>query len=61
MARVVKADTEQRELVSRETTVKATDKITVIGTSTLLAGAIQQVCRRFQPGNEQPGGQYWWG
>lgn len=44
MARVVKADTEERELVSRETTVKATDKITVIGTSTLLAGAIQQVC-----------------
>ncbi|EPN6544637.1 hypothetical protein ACT2RV_002652 [Enterobacter ludwigii] len=44
MARAVKADTEQRELVSRETTVKATDKITVLGTSTLLAGAIQQVC-----------------
>ncbi|EPX3841586.1 hypothetical protein ACWY7B_002741 [Enterobacter hormaechei] len=44
MARVVKADTEQRELVSRETTVKATDKITVLGTSTLLAGAIQQIC-----------------
>ncbi|MHA1057284.1 phage regulatory CII family protein [Enterobacter mori] len=44
MARVVKADTEQRELVSRETTVKATDKITVLGMSTLLAGAIQQVC-----------------
>ncbi|OUF17914.1 DNA adenine methylase [Enterobacter ludwigii] len=44
MARVVKADTEQRELVSRETTVKATDKITVLGTSTLMAGAIQQVC-----------------
>ncbi|MFU8330581.1 MULTISPECIES: phage baseplate assembly protein V [Enterobacter] len=44
MARVVKADTEQRELVSRQTTVKATDKITVLGTSTLLAGAIQQVC-----------------
>ncbi|MED5631960.1 hypothetical protein VZ114_02190 [Enterobacter hormaechei] len=44
MERVVKADTEQRELVSRETTVKATDKITVLGTSTLLAGAIQQVC-----------------
>lgn len=44
MARVVKADTEQRELVSRETTIKATDKITVLGTSTLLAGAIQQVC-----------------
>ncbi|OPB25728.1 MULTISPECIES: hypothetical protein [Enterobacter cloacae complex] len=44
MARVVKSDTEQRELVSRETTVKATDKLTVLGTSTLLAGAIQQVC-----------------
>ncbi|HCJ7623239.1 phage baseplate assembly protein V [Enterobacter hormaechei] len=44
MARVVKADTEQRELVSRETMVKATDKLTVLGTSTLLAGAIQQVC-----------------
>ncbi|KZP70279.1 hypothetical protein A3N40_05380 [Enterobacter cloacae subsp. dissolvens] len=44
MARVVKADTEQRELVSRETTVKAMDKLTVLGTSTLLAGAIQQVC-----------------
>lgn len=44
MARVVKADTEQRELGSRETTIKATDKITVLGTSTLLAGAIQQVC-----------------
>lgn len=44
MARVVKSDTEQRKLVSRETTVKATDKLTVLGTSTLLAGAIQQVC-----------------
>lgn len=44
MARVVKADTEQRELVSRETTIKATDKITVLGTSALMAGAIQQVC-----------------
>ncbi|NJQ19958.1 hypothetical protein HCO69_09985 [Pantoea sp. LS15] len=44
MARMVKADTELRELVSRETTVKATDKITVLGTSTLMAGAIQQVC-----------------
>ncbi|HBN1932028.1 TPA: hypothetical protein L1360_002409 [Escherichia coli] len=43
MVRTVKADTEQRELVSRETTVKATDKITVLGTSTLLAGAIQQI------------------
>lgn len=44
MARVVKADTEQRELVSRETTIKATDKVTVLGTSALMAGAIQQVC-----------------
>jgi len=43
MAREVKADSETRELVSRETTVKAADKTTVIGTATLLAGAIQQV------------------
>ncbi len=43
MARTVKADTEQRELVSRETMVKATDKTTVLGTATLMAGAIQQV------------------
>lgn len=43
MARTVKADTEQRDLVSRETTVKATDKTTVLGTTTLMAGAIQQV------------------
>ncbi len=43
MARTVKADTEQRDLVSRETTVKATDKTTVLGIATLLAGAIQQV------------------
>lgn len=43
MVRTVKADTESRELVSRETTIKATDKTSVIGTSTLLAGAIQQV------------------
>ncbi|KAA1047294.1 phage baseplate assembly protein V [Pseudocitrobacter sp. 73] len=44
MARSVKADKETRELVSRETTVKATDKITVLGTATLMAGAIQRVC-----------------
>ena len=43
MARTVKADTEDRELVSRETTIKATDKTSVIGTSTLMAGAIVQV------------------
>ena len=40
MSRVVKADTEKRELVSRETTVKATDRTTVIGTASLMAGAI---------------------
>lgn len=43
MAREVTADSEKRELITRETTVKATDKNTVIGTATLLAGAIQQV------------------
>lgn len=43
MARTVKADTEQRELVSRETTVKATDKTMVLGTATLLAGSVLQV------------------
>lgn len=43
MARTVKADTEQRDLVTRETTVKATDKTTVLGTATLMAGAIQQI------------------
>lgn len=43
MSRVVTADNEQRTLISRETTVKATDKITVLGTATLMAGAIQQV------------------
>lgn len=43
MSRAVTADTETRELVTRETTVKATDKTTVLGTSTLMAGAVQQV------------------
>lgn len=43
MARVIQADTESRELVSRETTVKATDKTSVLGTATLMAGAIVQV------------------
>jgi hypothetical protein len=43
MARTVKADTESRELVSRETTIKATDKTTVLGTASLMAGAIQQI------------------
>lgn len=43
MARTIKADTESRELVSRETQIQATDKTSVIGISTLMAGAIQQV------------------
>ncbi|CDL80348.1 hypothetical protein [Xenorhabdus cabanillasii] len=43
MHREVRADTETRTVVARETTVQATDKTTVLGTSTLLAGAIQQV------------------
>lgn len=43
MSREVTADSEKRELVARETTVKATDKTIVIGTSTLMAGVIQQV------------------
>lgn len=43
MARTIKADTESRELVSRETTIKATDRTSVIGTATLMAGSIQQV------------------
>lgn len=43
MTRVIKADTESRELVSRDTTIKATDNTRVLGTATLMAGAIQQV------------------
>lgn len=43
MSREVKADTETCDLVSRETTVKATDRTTVIGTASLMAGAIQHV------------------
>ncbi|EOG5848055.1 hypothetical protein ACLF1C_004170, partial [Cronobacter sakazakii] len=43
MSREVTADRERRELVSRETTVKATDKTTVLGTVSLLAGAVQHV------------------
>lgn len=43
MARTIKADTEARELVSRETTIKATDKATVLGAATLMAGAIVQI------------------
>lgn len=43
MARVIKSDTENRELVSRETTIKAADNLTVVGTARLLAGAIQHI------------------
>ncbi|HEJ9540018.1 TPA: hypothetical protein SMN08_000735 [Proteus mirabilis] len=43
MHREVKTDTENRTVISRETTVQATDKTTVIGTSTLMAGAIMQI------------------
>lgn len=43
MSRVVTADEEKREIVTRETTIKATDKTTVIGTASLMAGAVQHV------------------
>ncbi len=43
MLRTVNADKEQRELVVRETTVQATDTLTVLGTRKLLAGAIQHL------------------
>ncbi|OTA20164.1 protein phage [Xenorhabdus beddingii] len=43
MHRVVKADTETRTVVARDTTVQATDKATVLGTSTLLAGAVRHI------------------
>lgn len=43
MSREVKADTEKREQISMETTVKATDRTTVIGTASLMAGAFQHV------------------
>ncbi|CEE91772.1 conserved hypothetical protein [Xenorhabdus nematophila str. Anatoliense] len=43
MQRIVKADTETRTVVARETTIQATDKATVLGTSILLAGAIQHI------------------
>lgn len=43
MSRSIEADDETRTLIARETTVKATDKTTVVGKSTLLAGAIECV------------------
>lgn len=45
MSRVITADDETRTLVARETTVQATDKTTVLGKATLLAGAIQQIAQ----------------
>lgn len=43
MTREIQADEETRTLVARTTTVQATDKTTVLGTSTLLAGAVQHI------------------
>lgn len=43
MSRIITADDEARTLIARETTVQATDKLTVLGTATLLAGAVQHV------------------
>ncbi|WP_336803734.1 hypothetical protein [Erwinia aphidicola] len=43
MSRSIEADDETRTLIARETTIKATDKTTVVGKSTLLAGAIELV------------------
>lgn len=44
MSRHITADDETRTLVARETTIQATDKTTVLGTATLLAGAVVNVC-----------------
>lgn len=44
MTREITADDETRALVARETTIQATDKTTVLGTATLLAGAVVNVC-----------------
>lgn len=43
MKREITADDEKRTLVARETTVQATDKTTVLGTATLLAGAVVHI------------------
>ncbi len=44
MTRVIQADDETRTLVVRDTTIQATDKTTVLGTATLLAGAVVNIC-----------------
>ncbi|HEM7948198.1 TPA: hypothetical protein U2L40_001778 [Citrobacter koseri] len=43
MTREVTADDETRKVVVRDTTIQATDKTTVLGTSTLLAGAVMHI------------------
>lgn len=43
MKREIVADEETRKLVARETTVQAADKTTVLGTATLLAGAVVHI------------------
>lgn len=43
MHRQVSADSEKRQLITRDTTIQATDKTVVLGTATLLAGAVQQI------------------
>ncbi|MGK0603004.1 hypothetical protein [Yokenella regensburgei] len=43
MRREVTADEEIRKVVARETTIQATDKTTVLGTATLMAGAVMHV------------------
>lgn len=43
MSRSITADTETREVVTRTTTIKASDTTTVVGSAVLMAGAIQQI------------------
>jgi len=43
LRRIVTADDEQRTVVMRETTIQATDKTRVLGSATLLAGAIVHI------------------
>lgn len=43
MSREITADDETRQLVARETIIQATDKTTVLGTATLMAGAVVHI------------------
>lgn len=43
MTRTITADDEKRTLVARETTIQATDRLTVLGTVTLMAGAVAHI------------------